>query len=88
MRYSLGSGASKLIRYPPPQNTFKKSLKPPCDEIQNFDIFPQPRHHLWMAQFGSSESPLWDVQKIGDHRFDVNYWNKFMEVSVEKNDMT
>jgi hypothetical protein len=26
-----------------------------------------------------------DVRKIGDQRFDVNQWNKFVEVSVEKN---
>jgi hypothetical protein len=42
----LGNGASKLLQYPvtlkTPLSQFQKDSKTSCDEIQHFDIFPQP----------------------------------------------
>jgi hypothetical protein len=84
----LGAGASKLLRYPvtlkTPLSHLQKDSKTSCDEIQHFDIFPQPWHHFLTAQFVRSENPLWGCPKIGDQRFDVNHWNEFMEVFIEK----
>jgi hypothetical protein len=33
------------------QNTFKKALRPPCDEIKHFVLFSQPWLHLWTAPY-------------------------------------
>jgi hypothetical protein len=84
--------ASKLLRYPvtlkTPLSHLQKGSKTSYDEVQQVDIFPQPWHHLLTAQFGRSENSLCGCPENNDQWFDVNHWNKLMEVLVEKNCVT
>ncbi len=39
---------------------------------------------FWRPNLEGVKIHYGDVQKIGDQRFDVNHWNKFMEVLLRK----
>jgi hypothetical protein len=88
----LDAGTSKTLRYPvtlkTPLKHFQKDSKTSCDEIQHFDIFLNRDIIYGRPNSEGVKIHYGDVQKIGDQRFDVNHWNEFMEVFVEKNSVT